>query len=473
MTRAEALTPLDASFLHVESERTPMHMVSIGIFEGPPLHDADGTLRIHDIRGLIASRLELVPKLRQRAATGLLGEAPPAWVDDPDFDIAEHVRVQRLRPPGTEVELRHLCAELIAIPLERTRPLWELIFVEGLTGGRVALVEKLHHSMADGLAASELATVLLDLSPVPPQPGKGAPPWAPAIRPPAWRSAADDLIRLGTIPARVAKLYGRSVLHPVRTMGQLGDLGRALATLLTPKIFAPRSSLNAQITDARSVEFVRMPFREVRHVADTFNVTINDVLLAIVAGGLHDLFKSRGELSGNSELQALVPVGLVNAEGRGLANDVSALFVRLPIGTDDPVTLLRAVSAEVGEDKRRHQALAAITVLRLLEPLPQGVLAVAAEIVQHQRFFNLIVTNVPGPPVPLYALGSKLLEAFPIVPLAGNQSLAVAALSYEGQLNLGVLSDPVACPDVEVFCAGVLANFQSLLVRTEREPHLS
>ncbi len=233
-------------------------------------------------------------------------------------------------------------------------------------------------------------------------------------------------------------------------------------------MFAPRSSLNAQITEARSVEFVRLPFRDVRDVADAFDVTINDVLLAIVGGGLHDLFKSRGELSGKSEVQALVPVGLVNAEGRGLANDVSALFVRLPIGTDDPVTLLRAVSAKVGEDKRRHQALATITVLRLLEPLPQGVLAVAAEILQHQPFFNLVVTNVPGPPVPLYALGSKLLEAFPIVPLAGNQSMAVAALSYEGQLNLGVLSDPVTCPDVEVFCAGVVANFQSLVAQSKR-----
>jgi WS/DGAT/MGAT family acyltransferase len=447
-----------------------MHMASIGIFEGPPLYGVDGRLRIDDIRGLIASRLELVPKLRQCASKGLLGEAPPAWVDHPDFDIAEHVRVQRVRPPGTEVELRQLCAALMAIPLERTRPLWELIFVEGLTGGRVALVEKLHHSMADGLAASELATVLLDLSPDPPQPEKGAPPWAPAIRPPAWRSAVDDLIRLGTLPVRVAKWYGRSVLHPVRTTSQLGDLGRAFGTLLTPRIFAPRSSLNAEITEARSVEFVRLPFEQVRRVADTFDVTINDVLLTVVAGGLHDLLSGRGELSRRSELQALVPVGLATTEGRGLANDVSALFVRLPIGGDDPVALLKDVAAEVGEDKRRHQALAAITVLRLLEPLPQDILAGAAEIIQHQPFFNLVVTNVPGPPVPLYALGSKLLEAFPIVPLAGNQSLAVAALSYEGRLNLGVLSDPVTCPDVEVFCEGVLANFRSLVARTEGGP---
>ena len=162
----------------------------------------------------------------------------------------------------------------------------------------------------------------------------------------------------------------------------------------------------------------------------------------------------------------LVPVGLVNGEGRGLGNSVSALFVRLPVGFDDPVDVLQAVSAEVGEDKRRHQALAAASFLRFLEPVPQDVLAKAAGIMHYQPFFNLIVTNVPGPPVPLYALGARLIEAFPILPLVGNQSLAVAALSYEGQLNLGVLSDPVTCPDAAVFCAGVQTCHESLVARS-------
>ena len=170
-----------------------------------------------------------------------------------------------------------------------------------------------------------------------------------------------------------------------------------------------------------------------------------------MAGGLRILLMSRNELTQHGELQVLVPVGLVNAEGRGLANSVSALFVRVPVGIEDPVTVLKTVSAEVGRDKRRHQALAAGTALRLLEPLPQNLLAAAAGLVQHQPFFNLVVTNVPGPPVPLYALGVRLLEAFPFMPLIGNSSLAVAALSYEGQLGLGVLSDPATCPDVEIF----------------------
>ncbi len=469
MTDRVPLTPLDAAFLHVESERTPMHIASVGIFEGGPLYGADGTLRIDDVRRLIASRLDLVPKLRQRPAKGLLGEAPLVWLDDPDFEISQHVRVCQLAPPGTEIELCHLCAEFMAVPLEPTRPLWELTFVEGLSAGRVGLIEKLHHSMADGLAATELATVLLDLSSVPPQ-GEQVRPWRPDAPPPSWRAAVDDLVHLAALPVRAAKWYGQSILHPILRTREIVDLAAAVSTLATSKIIAPRSSLNKPITQARSVTLIRLPLEQVHDVARSFEATINDVLLTVVAGGLRDLLMSRNELTQHGELQVLVPVGLVNAEGRGLANSVSALFVRVPIGIEDPVTVLKTVSAEVGRDKRRHQALAAGTALRLLEPLPQNLLAAAAGLVQHQPFFNLVVTNVPGPPVPLYALGARLLEAFPFMPLIGNQSLAVAALSYEGQLGLGVLSDPATCPDVEIFCGGVRSVLDALSEHS-REPN--
>lgn len=465
MTPRVALTPLDAAFLHVESERTPMHIASVGIFEGGPLYDAGGSVRIEDIRRVIAGRLDLVPKLRQRPSQGLLGEAPPVWLDDPDFEISQHVRICRLPPPGTEVELRHLCAEFMAVPLNPTRPLWELTFVEGLSDGRVGLIEKLHHSMADGLAATELATVLLDLSPVPPQ-AEEVPPWTPDAPTPPLRAAFDDLLRLAALPVRAAKWYGQSILHPILRTREMAELVGAVGTLASSKIIAPRSSLNGPITQARAVNFVRLPFEQVHDVARSFEGTINDVLLTIVAGGLRDLLMSRNELTDQGEVQVLVPVGLVNAEGRGMANSVSALFVRLPIGMEDPVDVLKTVSAEVGKEKDRHQAVAAATALRLLEPLPQNLLAAAAGLVQHQPFFNLVVTNVPGPPVPLYALGARLLEAFPLMPLVGNQSLAVAALSYEGQLNLGVLSDPATCPDVEIFCEGARSVLKALIERS-------
>jgi diacylglycerol O-acyltransferase / wax synthase len=466
MTRAHTLTALDASFLHVESERTPMHMASVGIFEGGPLYDDEGNFRIGDIRRLITSRLALVPKLRQCPSPGLLGEAPPVWSDDPGFDISAQVRLCRLRSPGTEDELWRLCADAMEVPMERTRPLWDLTFVEGLSGGRVALIERLHHSMADGLAAAELATVLLDLAPDV-GPVVESPPWKPSPGPSMWRAAGDDLLRLGALPLRVAKWSVDSIRHPVRGLRDLRDLCGAVGTIVSPQILAPRCSLNGAITSSRSVAFVRLPFEQVHDVARAFDATVNDVLLTMVAGGVRALLEGREELTECGEIQALVPVGLEDHGDRGLRNSVSAIFARLPIAVDDPVDVLRAVSAAVGEDKRRHQALAAATFLRLLEPLPQALLATGAGFVHAQPFFNLIVTNVPGPPVPLYALGAKLLEAFPVLPLAGNQSLSVAALSYEGQLSLGVLSDPVSCPDAAVFCAGVRACHESLVERSQ------
>ena len=464
MTSEDALSPLDAAFLHIESERTPMHMVSIGIVEGPPLLDAEGEFRIGAARRLIASRLELVPKLRKVAYAGLLGEAPPVWIDEPTFDISNHVRSCHLAPPGSDVQLRAFCAELLSTRLDRTRPMWDLTFVQGLEDGNVAVIERLHHAMADGLAATELATVLLDASPEPAQPNDEV-PWIPPTPLPVWRSSVDDLLRLGELWARVATWGVRSVTHPIHRLRDIARLAQAFGTLATPRLVAPKSSLNIPITSARSVDFVRVPLAEIHDVARASHATINDVLLTIVTGGLHRLLESRGELADDSELQALVPVGLEKAGG-GLANSVSALFVRLPIAASDPHEILATVSAEMTADKRHHQSMAASSLLHLLEPLPQSVLASLTGIVQHQPFFNVVVTNVPGPPVPLYVMGARLIEAFPMVPLAGNQTISVAALSYEGQLGLGVLTDPATCPDVGLFCAGVLSTFQALVDRS-------
>ncbi|MGO8864053.1 MAG: wax ester/triacylglycerol synthase family O-acyltransferase [Acidimicrobiales bacterium] len=460
----EALSPLDAAFLYMERERAPMHMASVGILEGGPLYAADGRFRIEDIRELISGRLPLAPKLRQKANAGLLGEAPPVWADDPAFEISDHVRTRVLPSPGSETEFRRLCGELMATPLDRARPLWDLTFVEGLADDKVGVIERLHHSMSDGLAAAALATVLLDVSPEAEHRDGGC-PWAPRDALPVWKAAMGDLLRLGGVCMRAVAWGGRSVLHPLGRLREAAELCQAMSTVMTPTIIAPRSSLNRSITAARSVDFVRLSFAQSHDVAGFFDATVNDVLLTIVTGGLRRLLESRGELKAESELQALVPVGLPSSGDR-LSNSISALFVRLPIGLSDPVEVLRRVSAEVKLDRNRHQSLVVTALLRLFDPLPQGVMAVASGVVHRQPFINLIVTNVPGPPVPLYVLGGRLLEAFPIVPLGGNQSLGVAALSYDGRLNLGVLSDPATLPDVGVFCQGVEWSLQALTERS-------
>jgi diacylglycerol O-acyltransferase / wax synthase len=444
-----------------------MHMASIAIFEGRRLKDGNGNLRMDELRHLISGRLSLVPKLRQRPNGGFLNEAPPVWSDDAAFDITNHVVQRRAPAPGSEAELLHLCGDILSVPLSQDRPLWELTFIDGLQSGQIALVEKLHHSMADGIAAAELAMVLLDLTPeAPASEDPGA--WRAQAPPSALYKASRDLRRLAEIPVRVLAWGGWTALHPVRRSRAWTAKATAMTSLLRTGLIAPPSPFNKQIGDAREVHVVRLNLDHVREVAHGHGATVNDVILTLVARGLHELLVTRGTLEEGAELQALVPVGLDVGPERGLGNRVSALFVRLPVGSDDPTATLRTVSSEARKHKEQHQELAADTFLRLLEPVPQSVIGGAAKLIRYQPFFNLIVTNVPGPAVPLFALGAKMVEAFPIVPLVGNQGMGVAALSYIGQINLGVFSDPTVCPDVRVFCEAARAALEDLEASSRR-----
>ena len=447
------LSPLDTMLLQVESDRTPMTMVSIAFFEALPLLDERGDLRIGDLRQLIASRLELVPKLRQIARPSALIEAPPVWSDDLAFDIANHVTRRRLSAPGTEAEFFELCAEVISTPLSQGRPLWELVFVEGLENGQMALIEKLHHSMADGIAASELAMVLLDLSPECPAQTPGA-RWQPHAPVPFVLDAARDLWRLGEVGVRLGAWAGWTALHPLRRARGWTTKLDAAAGIVRAGPLAPPSALNHQIGPVRQIRLVRLQLEDVRAIGHARGGTINDVILTLVTQGLHDMM-DRGDDTHEEMFNALVPVGLATGPARGMANRVSALLVKLPVGSDDVERTFATISSQTASQKQQHQELVADAALRVLEPLPRSALAALGWLVQHQPFFNLIVTNVPGPSVPLYVLGAEMLEAFPMVPLVGNQGLGVAVLSYMNQLNLGVLVDPTVCPDVDAFCDGI------------------
>jgi diacylglycerol O-acyltransferase / wax synthase len=455
------LAPLDSLFLQLESEQTPMHMASIALFEGAPLRDAKGEVRLVELQELISSRLSLVPKLRQRPHAAALHEAPLIWTDDPCFDITDHVVLQQLSPPGTEAELLTLCGQVLAKPLPRNRPLWSLIFVDGLDDGRIALIEKLHHSMADGIAAAELATVLLDLSPEPCAPPESS-PWRIGDPPRGLSGAASDLIRLAEIPLRCVAWGAWTTLHPVRRSRTLMTKAVAMMSVLRTGLIAPRSDLNARTSSGRETHFVRLNLEEIRDIAHAQDATVNDVVLTLVSQGFHSLMTKGGSVHPCAEVQALVPVGLHAGPGRGLGNHVSAFLVRLPAGTNDPVANLATIASASKEHKRQHQELAGDAALRLLEPAPQSLLGLLAKLLPYQPFFNVIVTNVAGPSVPLYALGAQMVEAFPIVPLVGNQGIGVAALSYLDQINLGILSDPALCPDAELFCEGVTTAFRVL-----------
>jgi len=472
----QLLSPLEAGFLYSESARTPMHMGSVGVFEGAPLRDRHGRLRAEAIRAEIENRLHLVPKLRRRVRLSSLALAAPAWVDDPRFDVANHVREITLRRPGTEAVLRDLCAELMAIPLRRDRPLWEIWLIDGLEGERVAMIEKLHHAMADGLAGVELVTVLFDLD----RHAKhdhSAHPWQPERVPRQSSILASDLGRRVRFPLHVASNGIGALRHPVRAGRVMSRYADALGNLVTTGFFAPSSSLNVTIGEGRSVEFIRQRLGDLHDAAGCLGVTINDLLLASVAEGVHCLLSARGESVGRRTVQVLVPIGADHHGDHRLGNRVSAMLVRLPVGPADPLDRLRSASRAQASSKRHRQTLVASFLLDLFEPLPQPVVAAASRLVHRQPFCNLVVTNVPGPGVPLFVLGARMLEAFPLVPIVGNLSVGVAALSYGGQLTVGLLADPDACPDLEVFAAGISDSFSALVsaagVRSGDPPELA
>ncbi len=457
----DVLTPLDASFLAMESGHTPMHMGSIGIFEGAPLHDARGFLRLDEVRAEVESRLHLVPKLRKRVRLPLVGESAPVWVDDPDFDIAAHVHQAALPEPGDEAQLLDLCARLMSCPLDRSRPLWDIWLIDGLEGGRVALLEMLHHSVADGLAGVELATVLLDLEPRAPVPHP-ADGWRPMPPPRRMVVTVDGVVDWVDAIRRLAVDAFSALRHPSRAAGLLAHYVGAFASFLPRTAAGPDCSLNVPVGFDRRAVAVRYPLHQLRHAEHHLGVTLNDMLLTAIASGVHDLLTARGESTEGRLLQVLVPVGSDHHDDHRLGNEVSVMVVRLPIGATSAAERLREVARAERSSKERDQASATHLLLSSLDALPPAAVAAASHLMHHQPFVNLVVTNVPGPDVPLYVLGARMLEAIPLVPLGGNLSVGVAALSYDGQLVIGILADPHACPDVDVLARGVDRCFNEL-----------
>lgn len=457
------LRSLDAAFLHLESPRTPMHTTSIAVFEGGPFFDHNGRFRLAAVRRHVEERLRGMPGLRSIVRFARPGGGHPVWVEDSDFDVARHVQLAQVAPPADAAALYELAVRLNAVLLDRTRPLWEVWLVPGLEGGRVALVEKIHHALADGVSDVTLATALLDDRRHPRRARRLTMPLR--LDPPASAQALalDDLRGTVALPLRAgASLVGR-LADPLGSLARARSLLSGVATLMTPRIVAPRSSLNNQVTAARQIEVVRVDLDEVKAVEHRFGVTVNDVVLTAVAGGLRRVLERRGEAVERLGLRVLVPVSVRReAVESELGNRVSAMFVTLPLHRDDPVGRLRLVQAEVASLKSRGQTVASKWLLDLTGRWPQVALEVAAWAVHHQPFVNLVVTNVPGPQYPLYLMGAEMLDVVPIVPLGGNLTVGVAAFSYRGQLSLGLHGDPAAFPELSELALAIRAAFSEL-----------
>ena len=460
VSRYQRLSVQDAGFLDLEHAGLPQHVAILAVAEGGPLLDRDGRLRVDAVRRELAGRLQQVPRLRQRVLCPRVGQGLPLWVDDPGFDLANHVRVVHLPAPGGERELLGLCDQLCLRLLDRARPLWELWLVTGLANGRVGLVLKLHHSLADGLAAVQIAGVLLDSTAN--APSSTLPSWQPRPAPSGWALAADNLRGRGaTLAAVLAQLR-----HPRELAARARVVVGAARMAAGGRRHRRRSVLRRPVGDRRRLAVVRAGLAVVKAVAHGHAATVNDVLLAAVAGGLRALLATRGAPVDGLILSASVPVALrAGADTAALGNQVGLMVVPLPVGEPDPVQRLRHITGATTERKHRPEVVASLrpagslTILRALNRYSR-----------HQRIVDVFVTNVPGPQRPLYLLGARLLEAFPVVQVAGNVPLSVAVLSYDGQLNIGIQSDPDGCPDLEVFSDGLRRSLEELGAATPPLP---
>lgn len=462
----DRLSGVDVGFLALERLETPMHIGSLAILQGEPFFDARGRFRLAEVRRLVGSRLHLIPRFRKRVMEVPLGIGRPIWVDDERFDIGYHVRLTALPTPGSRQQLLALFERVEAQMLDRSRPLWELWFVEGLEEGRVAIVQKTHHALVDGVSGVDVATVLFDFTREPSFPD--APEWVPQPAPSPPQLLVDTAVEeLGSL-ANAGRNLADALQVPQRALGQLGALGRSLATLAEGRLLAPRLSINRPVGRHRRFLDVQVPLDEVKAVRQVYGGTVNDVVLAGVAGGLARLLDSRGELRPGLTVKVLCPVSVRDDDDRlALGNRVSTLVVPLAVGEADPIARLASVRAATEGLKERHQAVAAATLVGLTEYAAPTLLGLAARAAHHQVFFNLVSTNVPGPQIPLYCMGAEMLEAYPMVPLSRNLGLGIAILSYCGRLHLGLLADRDAFPDLDVLASGVADAFTELRKHAE------
>lgn len=460
MARYDRLSALDASFLHLERLETPMHVGAVSIFEGASFFDDSGRFRLAETRRLVGSRLHLIPRFRKRIMHVPFEQGRPVWVDDSRFDIAYHVRLTALPAPGSREQLLALTARIQAQLLDRSRPLWELWFVEGLEGGNVGLIQKTHHALVDGVSGVDVATVLLDFTR---DPTFLEPPrWIVEAPPSPGRLLIDTLYERTTEPAEIARTIRHLVRTPQRTVERTGQLGRALSTLVDRNSIAPRTSINVTVGRRRRFEGVKISLDDVKTIRKNLGGTVNDVVLAGVAGGLRSLFEARGD-DLDITIKALCPVSVRDdSEKMQLGNRVSAMFVDLPISETNPVERLRAIRATTEDLKDREQAVGAAFLVDLTQFAAPTLLGLAARVAHRQPFFNLVITNVPGPQVPLYCMGARMLEAYPVVPLTRNLALGIAILSYCGELHFGLYVDADGVPDVGVLARGLEDAFAEL-----------
>src|SRR3954451_12591107 len=458
----DRLSAIDASFLTQEKESSHMHVGAVMVFEGPPPSYDEFVEQVE-------SRMHLVPRYRQKLAFPRFEMGRPLWVDDPSFNLEYHVRQTALPAPGDLDQLRLLTARIFSQRLDRSKPLWETWFVQGLEDDRFAIISKTHHALVDGVSGVDLATVLFDLGPVPPERTE-LPEWTPRPEPSQAQLIAEGIKGLVRRPLELAQTGVDAALHPEKSFERLREAAQGLGEVawagLNP---APETPLNVPIGSHRRVVWVQTELDQFKAIKNSLGGTVNDVVLAVVSGALARWLRTRGVRTEGLELRAQVPVSIRSDDERDrLGNRIAVMRAPLPVYAPARGERLRIVREAMQGLKESKQALAAQVIAGLEDFAPPTILSMASRSHWSPRLFNMIVTNVPGPQIPIYLLGRELLELVPVAFLPDNFALTVAAMSYNGKLDFSLLGDYDAMPDIDLLGEYVEEALEELLVAAGR-----
>jgi diacylglycerol O-acyltransferase len=466
-TSFDRLSALDNSFLAIEDGVSHMHIGAVAIFESGPFATPDGGIDVDRLRHMMAIDLHRVPRYRQRLLrTPLFGQ--PVWVDDEHFNLAYHVRHTHLPRPGDDRQLKRFAARVMSQELDRGKPLWEMWVVEGLEGDRFAVVTKAHHCMIDGVGSVQLTSAMMRPTPEVDARFDELPPcWMPRPAPSSTELVLSEIAHRALAPAKVLAAGARAVLAPWSAANAarsaLAAIGETLGTGLSP---ASPTPLNVEIGPHRRFDWTVADLAALKAVGTRFGGTVNDVVLGVLAGALRAFFHRRGIDAKGLDFRVMVPVNVRDATTRSdFGNQVAMVVVPLPIGERSAVRRIERTIEATRKVKRSGQAAGMRSIEALSDVTSPALMADFAWLTALARPFNLVTTNVPGPPVPVYAAGARMLACYPLVPLFKNQALGVALFSYDGRLHWGFNADWEALPDLHDLVAAVereLATVQAL-----------
>lgn len=468
---SERLSAADMSFLYVEDDHTPMHIGDVLIFTPPR-----GGFAYDKLTDLIADRLEMVPRYRQKIAYVPGNISGPRWVDDENFDVHFHVRRSALPKPGGQAQLAELVSRLMSRRLDRDRPLWEIYLVEGLSRGRVAIITKTHSALVNGIDGMEIGEVLLDATREPAPVAAGD--WVPRRTPTPVGLLLEVLRESVSTPRTVLDSARAAIANAKHTGERIWSVGRG-ALAATQWIISPAKSspINVNVRGARRFAMSKQSLADFKAIKDRHGCAVNDVVLAVIAGALRSWMLARGSIiSREQTLRALVPLSVkpIDADAAfGETGQLTTLFVDLPLGEENPVLRLSRIAFSTRAHRESGLAVAADALVPMTRFAPPTLHSLGARVGQGltRRGFNLVVTNAPGPQSPMYAAGARLREVYPVIPLATTQALAIGVTSYDGNVYFGINADRDATGDLDLFASMIDEAIAELRVpdRAEEE----